>query len=110
MSLISTLLTRVSCGDCLGDGYIIANAGTWSETYAACETCGGFGDAEVCSGCGEVPDEKDACNCVPCEFCQTPHPADQMVFGSCHSCFDAAYTRYAAEMGEAAVNGYGGAL
>ncbi len=101
-------LTRVSCGDCLGDGYAIINAGEWGEEYAACESCGGFGDTEVCSECGAAPNENDECLCnARCEFCDTPHPADQMIWGSCLVCFDAAYTRYADEMGEAAVNGYG---
>lgn len=104
-------LTRVSCGDCLGDGYAIAHPGDWEEAFTSCPTCSGFGEIETCSACNTTPqlaDGLEVCECDPqCEFCGAFHTADQMIWGSCLSCFDAAYTRYAAEMGEPAINGYG---
>lgn len=96
------------CDECAGQGSFV----TGPYTEVACEPCGGTGEGTpICSACLTTPrlvNGLETCRCDPlCEFCHAPTAPDLLLFGSCHSCFDAAYTRYAAEMGEAAVNGYG---
>lgn len=108
MSLISAPLTIPPCNECAGQGSFV----TGPYTEVVCEPCNGTGEGiPMCSACNAIPELVDGCEVCQCdarcEFCDTPHTADQMIWGSCLSCFDAAYTRYAAEMGEAAINGYG---
>ncbi len=69
---LSTELTLIPCETCGGDGYtfalnVMGRDGLPAETPRRCDTCGGAGEVEVCSGCLVVPQVVgglELCGCV----------------------------------------------
>ena len=54
------------CSHCGGEGHVIFDAGTSSETFACCSYCDGDGEVEVCAGCRQPVDiweGREVCGC-----------------------------------------------
>lgn len=74
--MISTLpstdlpeLVLSPCEACSGEGYRleVGTGETYDESSGPCAFCGGSGEVEVCSCCGEVPQlsgGRETCSCV----------------------------------------------
>ena len=54
------------CPHCGGEGYVLAGAGTPSETLACCSHCDGSGETELCAYCRQPIDiweGREVCGC-----------------------------------------------